>query len=186
MDESTTLSKEEGDKITEFKNSNKGILLEHYVNSGDIDTIRLLLKLYPEYIDCYNTDYFGETPLFNATESKNYEISKLLLENGADVNAANFVDNTTSLMNSSFGNDVKTTKLLLDHNADPDIVNKYGDTALHMACRGGHTEIVKLLIEYNSNPYIENRFMGANTPLKLALREGHSEIVSLLKKIHYN
>ena len=102
MDKSTTLSKDECDKITEFKNCNKGILLEHYVNSGDIDTIRLLLKHYPECVDIYNTDYFGETPLFNATESKKYEISKLLLESEANVDAANFEDNTTPLMNSCF------------------------------------------------------------------------------------
>lgn len=181
MDKSTTLSKEESDKLTEFKNSNKGILLEHYVNSGDIDTVRLLLKHYPECVDIYNTDYFGETPLFNATESKKYEISKLLLENKANVDAASFEDNTTPLMNSCFNNDIEITKLLLHYNADPDIGNKYGDTALHMACRQGYKEIVKLLLEYNANPYLENKFMGANTPLKLALREGHEEIVSLLK-----
>ena len=181
MDKSTTLSKEEGDKIIEFKNSNKGLLLEHYVNSGDIDTVRLLLKHYPECVDIYNTDYFGETPLFNATESKKYEISKLLLENKANVDAASFEDNTTPLMNSCFNNDIEIAKLLLEYDADPDIGNKYGDTALHMACRQGYKEIVKLLLEHNANPYLENKFMGANTPLKLALREGHEEIVSLLK-----
>ena len=74
----TSLSKEQKNKIDEFKESNQGILLEHYVNSGDIETIRLLLKHYPACVDTYNTDYFGETPLFNATESKNLEISKFL------------------------------------------------------------------------------------------------------------
>jgi len=180
--EAEALSKDEIDKINEFEASNKGILLEYYVNLGEIDTIRLLLKHNPEYVDIYNTNYFGETPLFNATETKNYEISKLLLENGADVNAGNFEDNTTSLMNCSFNNDIETTKLLLQYNADPDLTNKYGDTALHMACREGYVEIVKLLLEHNANPYIENKFMGANTPLKLALREGHQKIVSLLKE----
>ena len=181
MDKSTTLSKDESDKINEFKGCNKGLLLEHYVNSGDIDTVRLLLKHYPECVDIYNTDYFGETPLFNATESKKYEISKLLLENKANVDAASFEDNTTPLMNSSFNNDIKTTKLLLEYDADPDIGNKYGDTALHMACRQGYKEIVKLLLKHNANPYVENSFSGDKTPLKLALREGHEEIVSLLK-----
>ena len=129
-----------------------------------------------------NTDYFGETPLFNATESKNFEISKLLLENGANVDAANFEDGTTSLMNSSFNNDKETTKLLLEYNANPDLGNKYGDTALHMACRKGYTDIVKLLLEHNADANVENKFMGANTPLKLALREGNKEIVYLLQK----
>ena len=158
----TSLSKEEKNKIDEFKESNQGILLEHYVNSGDIETIRLLLKHYPACVDTYNTDYFGETPLFNATESKNFEISKLLLENGANVDAANFEDGTTSLMNSSYNNDIKTTKLLLESNANPNLGNKYGDTALHMACRQGYLEIVKLLLEHNANLDIENRFVGAN------------------------
>ena len=135
-----------------------------------------------QYYAKYNTDYFGETPLFNATESKNFEISKLLLENGANVDAANFEDGTTSLMNSSYNNDIKTTKLLLESNANPNLGNKYGDTALHMACRQGYLEIVKLLLEHNANLDIENRFVGANTPLKLAERERHEEIVALLKE----
>ena len=181
MDKSS-LSKDQKNKINEFKESNQGILLEHYVNSGDIETIRLLLKHYPDCVDTYNTNYFGETPLFNATESKNYEISKLLLENGANVDAANFEDGTTSLMNSSYNNDTRTTKLLLEYNANPDLGNKYGDTGLHMACRQGYLEIVKLLLEHNANLNIENRFAGANTPLKLAEREGHEEIVALLKE----
>jgi ankyrin repeat protein len=181
MDKSS-LSKDQKNKINEFKESNQGILLEHYVNSGDIETIRLLLKHYPDCVDTYNTTYFGETPLFNATESKNFEISKLLLENGANVDAANFEDSTTSLMNSCYNNDTRITKLLLEYNANPDLGNKYGDTALHIACRQGYLEIVKLLLEHNANLNIENRFAGANTPLKLAEREGHGEIDALLKE----
>ena len=150
MDKSS-LSKDQENKIDEFKESNQGILLENYVNSGDIETIRLLLKHYPDCVDTYNTNYFGETPLFNATESKNYEISKLLLENGANVDAANFEDNTTSLMNSCYNNDTRITKLLLEYNANPDLGNKYGDTALHMACRQGYEDIVKLLLEHKAN-----------------------------------
>ena len=176
-----TLSEYQQSKINEFRGDKKGLLLEHHVNSGDIDTIRLLIKYYPDCVDIYNTDYFGETPLFNATESKKYEISKLLLENGADVNAANFEDGTTPLMNSSYNNDTETTELLLVHNADPDLGNKYGDTALHMACRQGYIEIVKLLLKHNADPNVENKFMGGNTALKLALREGHKEIVALLQ-----
>ena len=182
MDKRKSLSENEIEKLNEFKVGNKGIILEYYVNSNDINTIKLLLTHYPEYVDIYNTDYFGETPLFNATETKNYEISSLLLKNGADVNAANFEDKTTPLMNCSFNNDNKTTNLLLQYNANPDIVNKYGDTALHIACRNGYIEIVKLLLEHNANPYIENKFMGSNTPFKLASREGHHNIVSLLKE----
>ena len=182
MEKSKTLSEDELNKMNEFRGSKKGLLLEHYVNSGDIDIIRLLLEYYPDCVDIYNTDHFGETPLFNATESKKYEISKLLLENGADVNAANFEDGTTSLMNSSYNNDTETTKLLLEYNADPDLGNKYGDTALHMACRQGYTDIVKLLLEHNADPNVENKFMGSNTPLKIALREGHGEIATLLQK----
>ena len=150
MDKSS-LSKDQENKINEFKESNQGILLENYVNSGDIETIRLLLKHYPDCVDTYNTNYFGETPLFNATESKNFEISKLLLENGANVDAANFEDNTTSLMNSCYNNDTRITKLLLEYNANPDLGNKYGDTALHMACRQGYEDIVKLLLEHKAN-----------------------------------
>ena len=178
--EQQVVSKEE--KISSFiETENKGYVLEFYVNSNDIESLKTILKLHPEHVDTYNTEYFGETPLFNATETDNYEISKFLLEKGADVDAANFEDNTTPLINSSYNNNIKITQLLLDYDADINKTNKYGDTALHWACRKGYIDIVKLLLDYDADPNIENRFAGINTPLGIAEREGHTEIVSLLK-----
>ena len=103
------------------------------------------------------------------------------MENGADVDAANFEDNTTPLINSSYNNNTKITQLLLDYDADINKTNKYGDTALHWACRKGYIDIVKLLLDHDADPTIENRFAGINTPLEIAEREGHKEIVRLLK-----
>lgn len=42
---------------------------------------------------------------------------------------------------------LQTVHVLLNHEADPYIVNKDGWTALHIACKIGHYDIVKLLIE---------------------------------------
>ena len=70
---------------------------------------------------------------------------------------------------------------MLDYDADINKTNKYGDTALHWACRKGYIDIVKLLLDYDADPNIENKFAGINTPLGIAEREGHTEIVSLLK-----
>jgi len=41
----------------------------------------------------------------------------------------------------------ETVQVLLDHKADPHITNKDGWTALHIACRTGHCDIVKLLLD---------------------------------------
>ena len=172
----------EEEKISSFvETENKGYVLEFYVNSNDIESLKTILKLYPQHIDTYNTEYFGETPLFNATETDNYEISKFLLENGADVDAANFEDNTTPLINSSYNNNIKITQLLLDYDADINKTNKYGDTALHWACRKGYIDIVRLLLDYDADLTLKNKFAGINTPLGIAEREGYAEIVSLLK-----
>ena len=40
--------------------------------------------------------------------------------------------------------------LLLESEADPSIRNRFGDTALHVACRLGHAELVGQLLEWNA------------------------------------
>lgn len=52
------------------------------------------------------------------------------------------------------------------------------DTALTLACSGGHTELVELLLKFNAN--IEHRDKKGFTPLILAATGGHMAVVTLL------
>lgn len=59
-----------------------------------------------------------------------------------------------------------------------DYKNKFQDTLLHYAARGGHLDIVRQLIELGVSPLAKNLFN--ETPLFYAAEEGHSEIAELL------
>ena len=175
----------EKDLLSDFINSDedmKGIVVECYTcSSNNLELMKIFLKHYPNYVDVHNTSYFGETPLHNACLLRKYEVVNLLLDYDADPNAQDFENNEAPLMCSSFHNYIDITYLLLEYDADTDIINKYGDTALHMACRNENVEIVKLLLQYGANPNIKNKFQGSNTPLQIAIKKNNVEIEIILK-----
>lgn len=175
----------EKDLLSDFINCDedmKGIVVECYTcSSNNLELMKIFLKYYPDYVDVHNTSYFGETPLHNACLLQKYEVANLLLEYDADPNAQDFENNETPLMCSSFHNYIDITYLLLEYDADTNIINKYGDTALHMACRNENVEIVKLLLQYGANPNIENKFQGSNTPLQIAIKKNNVEIEIILE-----
>jgi hypothetical protein len=67
-----------------------------------------------------------------------------LLENGADVNAAN-IEGTTALILSAGEGSLATVEVLLEHGADVDVIDEDGDTALKVAKEFDHEEIVLAL-----------------------------------------
>ena len=160
----------------------KGSYFEYYVYNKKIETIKIILKYYPELVDIPNTSYFGQTPLYNASSCSNYELVQLLLEYGADPNIQDLEDNESALMNSAYYNDVEVADLLLQYSANCDLQNRFNETALHIACWRGHLNIVKLLLNYNANPFLKSSFTKNNTPLKLAISKGFTKIEELLTK----
>lgn len=54
-------------------------------NTDNVDKVRLLLET-GRVTNINKADGFGRSPIFVASENGNYEIAKLLLENGADPN----------------------------------------------------------------------------------------------------
>lgn len=72
---------------------------------------------------------------------------------------------------------------LLKYNADPNLSNKDGITALHIAVMRRHSTIVKLLLVHNANPNCVNRVFK-QTPLHMCiLTNSTPEILYLL--IHF-
>jgi ankyrin repeat protein len=79
-----------------------------------------------------------------ANGGESYNILKYLLDNGANVNQKDKEGNT-ALMKAAQENRVKNAKLLLKSGADTGIKNKEGKTALDMAKDSGSKEIEKLI-----------------------------------------
>ncbi len=98
----------------------------------------------------------GATPLMHAAVVGSVDAMKLLLDNGADVNAANATGATALMWTAT---DVEKVRLLLARGADARAVSQRGRTALHLAARSdGSSAIVRLLIGAGADPKAVDTF----------------------------
>jgi ankyrin repeat protein len=118
----------------------------------------------------------GFTPLHSATYYGKIEAVKVLLANGADVNA-NF--STTPLHCAIRAQALDIAELLLAHGADVQAIDDYRYTPLHSAAWCGNVRLVKLLVAKGANIHVKCGGYG-HTPLHKAADEGSLEIVELL------
>ena len=74
----------------------------------------------------------------------------------------------------------KSCQELLTKQTTLDCVNMEGDTALHIACRQGHVNIVKLLLDNGANMTVCNT--QSQTCLESAVRAGNSDVAMTMVK----
>jgi len=111
---------------------------------GNLDIVKLLIQ-YKANVNY--RDKWGTSALFNATTlCSSPEVVKILLENGADVNAS-AIDKITPLSMAVANGNVAIVKLLLQYKADVNIRNINGGTALSEAINRAET------IPVNVNDY---------------------------------
>ncbi len=132
----------------------------------------------------------GATPLLFAIEHNAAEITRLLLEHGADVNVAGDVSDVfgpqSPLMLAAQQNGVALGRRLLELGADPDrFADNDGENALHYAASRGHTEFVSLLLEHGANPFARSAPYDEKTALEFAIRGKHWGTAELLYR-HWN
>ena len=144
---------------------------------GNKDIVAMLL---PEKgvdvnaMDITTTDPFMPTPLMDTIERGNIEIMKILIANGANVNASNH-DGQTSLDMAIEKGNTEIVQLLMKNGATMD---KY--FTLSSAIYTKNIEMIKMVIDNGAkvNPYfIDDEFL---TPLMDACNTGTLEIVKLL------
>jgi ankyrin repeat protein len=139
---------------------------------GRIDLVSEMLAANPALV--HSGGDYG--PLCQAAGSGHFDLVKLLIRKGADLNARWYANN---YMGYAMNQSPEMVRLLLESGADPNNANWLGVTYLHKAAWLGSEAIAKLLLDYGADPNAVDEEYGA-TPLGWAAKWGKADIVRLL------
>ena len=139
-----------------------------------------------------DADDINHTPLHLASLYDRFEMVRLLIEHGANVNArGKYYD--TPLHIASYSGDADTVRLLIKHGAEVNSEDRWHCTPLHLALLSGRAEIVQLLVEHGARvnerdeckdyeylTYTRNRRQMSHTPsLDADKNSGHDPVRDL-------
>lgn len=97
-------------------------------------------------------DGYGETPIFWAVTKQYVSVVRLLIAHGANVNA---IDNTgggagdSVLLRAATLDNEEIVRMLLRAGASASVKNARGKTALDVAIKYGHDNVVSVLLQYS-------------------------------------
>jgi ankyrin repeat protein len=116
-------------------------------------------------------------PLCMAVGFNHDDIVRMLLRNGADLNAPWYANNYMGYAMSD--NNIEMVGMLLERGADPNNANWVGVTYLHKAAAQGSLECAEALIEFGADLNSRDDEYRS-TPLGWAARSGRKEMVEFL------
>ncbi|XP_048255952.1 uncharacterized protein LOC124149448 [Haliotis rufescens] len=131
--------------------------------------------LVSEQADLTLVDDGGESLLHFACHGGNEAIVQHLVSS-SDINTRG-LDGCTPVMLAAFWGHQSVFDLLVSKQADLTLVNNYGNSLLHVACRGGNKAIVQHLV---SSSNINTRGRNGYTPVMMAAFGGHQSVFDLL------
>jgi ankyrin repeat protein len=143
---------------------------------GRLTTVQTLLGATVININAQKFD--GATALYLAAVNGNYDIVKVLIDKGANVNVG---DNNyrTPLMVAAKKDHLKTVQALLGApSIDINATDDDGATALYLAALNGNDDVVKALINQGANVNVADH--KGWTPLMSATKKGHLTTVQAL------
>lgn len=121
----------------------------------------------------------GDTALAVALSNDKFEVAKLLINSGANVDITVAGDEGDSLLMRAASNDLKTTELILKKKKSlVNKTNKLGETALIQSTRFGQLDIVKLLLKNGADTKLKDK--EGQTALDIAKKSQNQEAVQLL------
>jgi len=113
------------------------------INANQAEEVRLLLD--DKDIRLNVGDESGMSPLLHAAYKGNYELARLLIERGADVNFDQHAHKYSALMFAAIGGYVRVVNLLLESGANVNHLNSLNRTASQMAAFVGQHKVVQVI-----------------------------------------
>ncbi|HVG34498.1 MAG TPA: ankyrin repeat domain-containing protein [Pyrinomonadaceae bacterium] len=146
---------------------------------GHTERVKEILRQQPEMVNHYADD--GFTALGLASFFCRGTVARLLIEKGADVNAASKNRQQVTPLHSAVSRrQTMIAEALLAEGANPNAKQQAGVTPLHQAAHNGHAEMVKLLLAHGADPHA--RMDDGRTPLAMAIETGKREVINLLRE----
>ena len=145
------------------------------IRSGDVELVRALLDADAGLLASH--DHFGQTPLDVSAVVPNWEIFRLILAYGPDVNNI-AADGGTVMHRVAHYDAPEMMALLIDAGSNIHASNQWGRTPLHVAARRGCRGVAELLLAGGADPNA-----GTNegwTPLHVAYKSDHPELIEVL------
>lgn len=142
------------------------------------------LTIYPPSAEHDNEiNSWDPTALILAAYNSRYEAVRVLLENGADINAT-CDGGRTALVYAAIHNDIDIARLLVEHKADLDVIDNEEATALVYAILEENFEMARFLLDAGANPdygrYVIYKNHDIYWPLKIALDKEYDDIIKEL------
>lgn len=134
-----------------------------------------LLKSNPKLANAANAE--GYTPLILACYRSNNEVAKLLLENGASIDALSGMG--TALMASVVKGNEEMAKYLLDRKANPNLADGNGTTALLYSVMFKKHSLASMLMKAGANP--EHKDGRGQSALDYAILANDDKLIEILK-----
>ncbi|XP_046365628.2 ankyrin repeat domain-containing protein 50-like [Haliotis rufescens] len=106
-------------------------------------------------------------------------VKYILFLNAVDFNKSRGMKNRTPVMAAAYPGYRDVVELLVTKGADLSLVDDYGDTILHLACRGGDVSTVRFLLSLNEVD-IDARNKKGRTAADIAREKGYRRVVRLL------
>ena len=122
-------------------------------------------------------DNNGNSLLMLASYNGHEEMTKLLLQYGADPELAN-LRHQTPLAGVAFKGYTKIARILVEHGANVNAVTPDGKTPLMFAAMFNQTEVLQLLLDNGANPDLSSD--DGMTALKLAQNMNANDAIKLL------
>jgi len=154
-----------------------GTALARATARGCENTVKELLE---QGSDINASNRHGQTPLHLAAKQGNSELMRLLLEQGALVDAAESAAGYTPLHTAATQGRADLCELLIRYGAEPDVLTGNLESPLHLAIEKGHAGVVAVLLKYRARLDVRNK--NGLTPLQRAEQLKNMEIVNLINQ----
>ncbi len=145
LNKKNTLTKEQKDLLLQKKLTPTTACLIEQIKKGNVENVSLLLS---SNINI-NQSYMSEYPIYIAAKENEFEILKLLFENGAKLDRGFNSELYSAVSNKNF----EMAQYLIENGANVNYIDAVSDnTVLYMALKNSMVDIASLMIQKGAKP----------------------------------